>query len=183
MSLDIIELASHDNTWPEQFARESAAIRAALGPASEGIAIEHVGSTAVPGLASKPVIDILIIPPNGSWPLAALVSAMPGLGYLYWAEDPDPQHMFFVKGMPPYGTGRTHHVHVYPAERAMPVIVFRDYLRSHPDTASEYEALKKELAAQYPTDREAYTRGKDAFVARVVGYASTISRNAPQSQD
>jgi GrpB-like predicted nucleotidyltransferase (UPF0157 family) len=178
MALDIIELASPDTTWPDRFAMESAAIRAALGSASEGLVIEHVGSTAVPGLASKPVIDILIIPPKGTWPLSEFVSTMPKLGYLFWAEDPEPQHMFFVKGMPPHGLGRTHHVHVYPTERAMPVIVFRDYLRSHPDAAGAYEALKKELAAKYPTDREAYTRGKDAFVARILGYADGHSQTA-----
>jgi Uncharacterized conserved protein len=178
MSLDIVELASADPTWPDRFARESAAIRAALGSASEGLVIEHVGSTAVQGLAAKPVIDILIVPPHGTWPLGALLSAMPKLGYLFWADDPEPQHMFFVKGLPPLGEGRTHHVHVYPRERAIPVLVFRDYLRSHSEAAGAYEALKKELAGKYPTDREAYTRGKDAFVARVLGYASTQSQNA-----
>jgi GrpB-like predicted nucleotidyltransferase (UPF0157 family) len=178
MALDIIELASADATWPGRFAIEAAAIRDALGSASEGFVIEHVGSTAVPGLASKPVIDILIIPQNDALPLNALVSAMPKLGYLFWAEDPDPQHMFFVKGMPPNGTGRTHHVHVYPRARAMPVIAFRDYLRSHPGTAGEYEALKRDLAAKSSGDREAYTRGKDAFVARILGYAVSQAPNA-----
>jgi GrpB-like predicted nucleotidyltransferase (UPF0157 family) len=172
VALDNIELAPADATWPERFATESAAIRVALGSASEGLVIEHVGSTAVPGLASKPVIDILIIPPDGTWPMNALVSALPKLGYLFWDEDPEPQHMFFVKGMPPHGTGRTHHVHVYPKERAAQMIVFRDSLRSHPDIARTYEALKRDLAIKCPSDREAYTRGKDAFVARILGNAA-----------
>jgi len=178
MAPDTIELASADPTWPERFALEAAAIRDALGSPSGEFVIEHVGSTAVPGLASKPVIDLLIIPPKGSWPLDALVNAMTNLGYLFWAEDPDPEHMFFVKGMPPHGTGRTHHVHVYPRARAMPVIAFRDYLRSHPDAARAYETLKKDLVAKYSADREAYTRGKDEFVAQTLRYAAVQAENA-----
>jgi GrpB-like predicted nucleotidyltransferase (UPF0157 family) len=150
---------------------EAIAILAALARAVTGVTVEHVGSTAVPGLAAKPVIDLLLIPPEGTWPRDTLVETLSSLGYVFWAENPDPEHLFFVKGMPPYGTGRTHHVHVRPRARAAAVLTFRDYLRARPDVAHEYETLKRELAARYPTDRDAYTRGKDAFVARALAEA------------
>jgi GrpB-like predicted nucleotidyltransferase (UPF0157 family) len=169
---DAVALAPADPAWPERFTAEADAIRAALGPAAPRLAFEHVGSTAVPGLAAKPVIDLLLIPPDGTWPRDVLAAALPALGYAFWADNPDPEHLFFVKGMPPYGTGRTHHVHVRPPAKAAPVLAFRDHLRARPDVARAYEALKRALAVAHPTDREAYTRGKDAFVARALADAA-----------
>ena len=168
---DDVALAASDPAWPERFAVEAIAIHAALGATVTGVTIEHVGSTAVPGLAAKPVIDLLLIPPEGTWPRDTLIAVLPSLGYVFWAENPDPEHLFFVKGMPPYGTGRTHHVHVRSRARAAAVLTFRDYLRARPGVAREYETLKRELAASHPTDREAYTRGKGAFVARALAEA------------
>ena len=78
--------------------------------------------------------------------------------------------MFFVKGMPPFGERRTHHVHVFDdaAERKRR-IAFRDYLRLHADAAREYAELKRRLAKEFSNDREAYTRGKDEFIVRICG--------------
>jgi GrpB-like predicted nucleotidyltransferase (UPF0157 family) len=168
---DAVALAPPDPSWPAGFAAEARAIRAALGPAGDALHVAHVGSTAVPGLAAKPVLDLLVVPPDGAWPAALLVDALAGLGYVHWADNPDPAHLFFVKGMPPFGAGRTHHVHVRPWAHACPVLAFRDALRADAALAREYEALKRRLAALHPTDREAYTRGKDAFVARVLAAA------------
>lgn len=78
---------------------------------------------------------------------------------------------FFVKGMPPFGDRRTHHVHVRPRADALPILTFRDQLRSHPEFARAYERLKRELAARFRTDREAYTHGKDAFISAVLSNA------------
>jgi GrpB-like predicted nucleotidyltransferase (UPF0157 family) len=178
---DVVALAPADPTWPARFAAEADAIRAALGAAAAGVTVEHVGSTAVAGLAAKPVIDLLLIPPDGVWPRDAFVAALPALGYAFWADDPDPEHLFFVKGMPPYGTGRTHHVHVRPRARAAPVLAFRDHLRARPDAARAYEALKRALAAAHPTDREAYTRGKDAFVARALAEVAAAGGARPDA--
>ena len=77
--------------------------------------------------------------------------------------------MFFVKGMPPYETRRTHHLHVRIPADAAAELAFRDRLRSDGALARRYERLKEELAARYPTDREAYTEGKTAFVAAALG--------------
>jgi GrpB-like predicted nucleotidyltransferase (UPF0157 family) len=159
---DRIELTEPDNSWPHQFELEAAAIRAAL-PVSAGVRLEHFGSTAIPNLRAKPVIDILLIHPRPEeW--AQLVEPLQGLGYVYWAENPRKDRMFYVKGMPPFGTRRTHHVHVRVPEDAQRELLFRDFLRANPILAREYERLKQELAERYPTDRDAYTDGKNRFV-------------------
>lgn len=84
--------------------------------------------------------------------------------------------MFFVKGMPPYGERRTHHIHVRTPADAKDAILFRDYLRSHREAAAQYEALKREMASLYPTDREAYTRGKKIFIETILTEARTRRR-------
>jgi GrpB-like predicted nucleotidyltransferase (UPF0157 family) len=165
---DVVHLVDPSPAWAAQYAAEVQAIRQRLGAAADEICFEHIGSTAVPGLAAKPIIDLLLIPHQGCWPREILERELPSLGYVFWAENPDAQHLFFVKGMPPFGSGRTHHVHVRPMERAKPILMFRNYLRDHATTADEYAALKRDLAERYPDDRDAYTRGKDDFIAAVL---------------
>lgn len=167
---DRVEIVPYDDRWPSLFDEEARRLRSQLGDAF-GYAIEHVGSTAVAGLASKPIIDIILIVSDVSrWP--SIVHPLEVIGYVYWAENPDASRMFFVKGMPPFGTGRTHHVHVRTPDDARAAIRFRDFLIAHPDTARRYETLKRELAARFPTDRDAYTNAKAAFVADVLARAS-----------
>ncbi len=169
---DRIVLAPYDAGWPARFAEEAARVGAALASGGLGpFALEHVGSTAIPGLAAKPILDILVLADDRTrWPNA--VASLEGLGYVYWAENPRRDRMFFVKGMPPFGTGRTHHVHVRMREDAREVLAFRDYLRGHPEVAREYERLKRELEAAHPTDRDAYTAGKSRFVAGILARAA-----------
>jgi len=160
---DRIELVEPDPTWRQQFELEAAALRSTLG-ALKGVRIEHFGSTAVPNVRAKPVIDILVIHPNPqAWP--QLIKPLQALGYVYWAENPRKDQMFFVKGMPPFGRRRTHHVHVRVPEDAERELLFRDLLRADPALARQYESLKEHLAQRYPTDRDAYTNGKTKFVA------------------
>ncbi|MGH7480846.1 MAG: GrpB family protein [Longimicrobiales bacterium] len=163
---DPIELAGPDPGWPARFESAADEIRRAL----DGIAsprVEHVGSTAIPGIAAKPTLDILLMPAPGSdW--SALVAPLESIGYVHWATNPRRDRMFFVRGMPPHGTGRTHHVHVRRPPEARAMLLFRYYLIAHPDAAARYERLKRELAARHATEREAYTRGKDAFVEAVL---------------
>lgn len=168
MDGDIIEVIAADPVWPARYAEEAAAIRRALGPDGPTLQYEHIGSTAVPGLAAKPIIDLLLIPADGEWPAARLRATLAQLDYVHWEDNPDPRHLFFVKGMPPFGERRTHHVHVRPRADAAPILTFRDRLRARPELAQAYERLKRTLAARHPDDREAYTRGKDAFVSAVV---------------
>ena len=80
-----------------------------------------------------------------------------------------------VKGMPPFGAGRTHHIHVHTPEAVEPVIRFRDYLRAHSEEARRYEELKRVLAAKFATDRDGYTRAKEGFVQEVLRKAAAAT--------
>ena len=165
--MDLIELADPDASWPEQFEVEAAALRS-LVEMTEGVRIEHFGSTAVPNLRAKPVIDIMLIHPEPrEWP--RLVIPLQRLGYVYWAENPRRDRMFFVKGMPPFGERRTHHIHVRVPSDARSELLFRDLLRANPVLAQEYARLKQHLALHHPRDRDAYTDGKAEFVAAALG--------------
>jgi GrpB-like predicted nucleotidyltransferase (UPF0157 family) len=166
--MDDVELVPYDPDWPRQFAVEADRLRGVLDPALV-VGIEHFGSTAVPGLIAKPIIDILIAVTSLARAKAAAIEPILGLGYVYWADNPKPDRMFFVKGMPPYGARRTHHVHITEPDGEMwrRRLPFRDYLRAHPDEAARYAALKRDLAQRHATDREAYTDAKTDYVATV----------------
>src|SRR5450432_802953 len=154
---DTIEVVDPDPSWPDQFVTESRAILDVLHPLKPRI--EHFGSTAIPNLPAKPIIDIFIMVADVSdWP--KLVAPLSSLGYIYWAENPRTDRMFFVKGMPPFGRRRSHHVHVRTPADAMAELRFRDWLRKHPDDAARYAKLKYELVERFNSDREAYTESK-----------------------
>jgi len=164
---DRVELVDADPTWAAQFQTEASALLAVLPPCN-GMRLEHFGSTAIPHLRAKPVIDILVIHPQPAlWP--ALVGPITSAGYAYWTGNPRKDRMFFVKGMPPSGARRTHHVHVRLPGDAEAELAFRDLLRADPSLVRRYEMLKEDLAARFPDDREAYTEGKTEFVANALG--------------
>ncbi len=173
---DEIALVAYDPHWPEQFAHEAARVHAALGD-DLVLAVEHFGSTAVPGLGAKPVIDLLVGVRSVAEARERAVAPLEALGYSYWRDNPNPGHMFFVKGLPPNGP-RTHHIHmVEPGTFPDPKnegflfwdrLLFRDSLRVNPDEARRYEDLKRALAARHPGDREAYTEGKTEYVYGVM---------------
>ena len=169
--MDEIQIVTYDETWPALFDEEAARLQAALGTVENGGLItrtEHFGSTSVPRLAAKPVIDILL----GVSDLQVARNAAPildTLGYAYWADNPrDHLHLFFVRGLPP-APRRTHHLHV--AEPGSPFwerLYFRDYLRAHPETRDEYAALKYQLSKKFTHDREAYTQAKGEFIREIM---------------
>lgn len=155
-------LADYSDRWPPAFEAERAELSAALGGAA--LAIEHIGSTAVPGLPAKPIIDIAAAVRD----LAAvdsLVGPLARVGYRYLGEYGLPGRHFFEKGTPV-----THHLHVVEESSGHWQVwrVFRDYLRRHPAEAERYAAFKRELAARYADDRDAYTRSKSEFVNAVL---------------
>jgi GrpB-like predicted nucleotidyltransferase (UPF0157 family) len=163
--LDEIRVEPHDPSWPASFAAERQFI---LGCFTEPpTAIEHIGSTAVPGLAAKPVIDISVLVDRLSRGQLAIPALEAG-GYSYWRDNPDTTKLFLVKGLPP-APRRTNHLHIYedPAEFERHV-AFRDRLRADPRAREAYEALKRRLALQFRDDREAYTAGKSAFIDNLI---------------
>jgi GrpB-like predicted nucleotidyltransferase (UPF0157 family) len=162
-----IYLRPYDPAWPGQFELEAKVLAGALGPHIVG-GIHHVGSTAVPGLSAKPIIDIMI-------GVADLDSSRPCIDlldeydYCYAPHRQDVMH-WFCKPDPAH---RTHHLHLVPtgSQRFTDVLAFRDYLRTHPAAVEQYEALKRQLAVQHAQDREAYTDGKGAMVAAITADA------------
>ena len=159
-----IQLAPPDPAWPAQFELERAALQEAIGEWVHG-GIHHVGSTAVPGLEAKPIIDILA----GVRDLESArvcFDPLASLGYLYAPYLPDEMHWFCR----PDPARRTHHLHLVPAgsQRFRDELAFRDRLRAGPQVASSYAALKRELAERHRDDREAYTEAKGAFVSAIL---------------
>ena len=150
--------------WPRLFETEARNIQGKLGALA--LRIEHVGSTSVPGLSAKPVIDMALVLPATPPPLVVL-AGMEELGYETRGENGIPGRCFFRKRD---GGVRTHHVHAFPPGHSelADLMAFRDWLRSHADDARAYESLKLGLAARFRHDRGAYVNGKEAFVRSVL---------------
>ena len=154
-----VEIIAYDPGWPARFAEERSALDAAIGRWASG-------GTAVPGLDSKPIIDILV----GVESLEASRSCfdlLSGLGYLYAPYRAEEMHWFCK----PHPSRRTHHLHLVPTDssRCRDELTFRDRLLAAPEVAEEYPTLKRRLADRFPRDREAYTDGKTDFIDRVLG--------------
>ncbi|HZT87139.1 MAG TPA: GrpB family protein [Stellaceae bacterium] len=166
--MDEIDIVAYDAGWPAAYEAERTAVQAALH-AIEVVAIAHIGSTAVPGLAAKPVIDIAVTVRSVHAARERVVPALAAVGYQFWEDNPDPEHLFFVKGLPPRASRRTHHLHVVePGPWFDDSVRFRDILRRDPTAARSYEALKRDLAQRHGSDREAYTEAKSTFVAVIL---------------
>ncbi|MBD2124241.1 GrpB family protein [Trichocoleus sp. FACHB-262] len=165
--MDEIIITEYNPNWVLLFAQEAVSIRAVLD-AGLITRIEHFGSTAVPGLAAKPIIDLLVGIRSLAEVKQVAVPQLERLGYAYWLDNPDPERMFFVKGLPPNGP-RTHHLHmVEPDSVLWERLLFRDYLRKHADEAAHYAQLKYHLAQRFFSDREAYTTGKAEYIESVM---------------
>ena len=156
-----IVVVPYDPRWPELFEQEAARIAAVFGP--ELISIHHIGSTSVPGLRAKPIIDIMPIVRQIER-LDLFNEAMVALGYEPRGENGIAGRRFYSKGG---DENRTHHVHSY--EPGNPD--FRDYLIAHPEEAQQYARLKQALAQQYPHDIIGYMDGKDAFIKGILQQA------------
>jgi GrpB-like predicted nucleotidyltransferase (UPF0157 family) len=153
--------------WPALFEREARELERAIGPWVTG-GIHHVGSTAVPGLAAKPVIDIAV----GVESLKAsrpCIKHLTAIEYVYAPYRADVMHWFCK----PDPARRTHHLHLIPtgSERLRDELAFRDHLRTHAEDAAEYESLKRMLAIEHAGDRDAYTEGKSAYVGAITRLA------------
>lgn len=153
--------------WPRQFEAERSLLAPILAPWLAG-PIEHIGSTAIPGLPGKPVIDIMagVVDLEAAKPA---IDALRQLQYLHWPYRPEVMHWLCK----PSDAQRTHHLHLVPYQSPLWIerLAFRDYLRGNPAIAAEYGRLKHRLAKRYRYDREAYTEAKQPFVERVLKLA------------
>lgn len=159
-------ICEYDPAWPAVFAQLKSIIAAALGDVA--MAIEHVGSTAVPGLAAKPIIDIDVAVADD----AAVRRAIAGLaarGYVHEGNLGIPGREAFEA---PADLPK-HHLYVCRADNReyRRHIMFRDYLRAHPEAANEYAALKRRLAERHRNDRQAYTDAKGEFISHILSLA------------
>jgi GrpB-like predicted nucleotidyltransferase (UPF0157 family) len=159
-----VRLAPYDPDWPARFESERRLLAGAIGRWEIG-GIHHVGSTAVPGLEAKPVIDILVgVADLGS--SRVCFEPLGGLGYRYAPYIPEQMHWFCK----PDPRRRTHHLHLVPegSRRYRDELAFRDLLRADPAIASDYLALKRRLAEEFENDREGYTDAKAEFIGRAL---------------
>jgi GrpB-like predicted nucleotidyltransferase (UPF0157 family) len=159
-----IVIVPYDPRWPEMFRQEADAISAVFGP--ELISIHHIGSTSIPGMSAKPIIDIMPVMRNIE-SVDSFDAAMIELGYDPKGENGIPSRRHFVKGG---DVDRTHHIHAYEPDNPQVArhLDFRDYLIAYPDEAEKYASLKIELARQYPHDIIGYMMGKDAFIKDII---------------
>jgi GrpB-like predicted nucleotidyltransferase (UPF0157 family) len=153
-------LEPHDPDWAGTAARESARIAAAVGPSM--IRVEHIGSTAIPGIAAKPTIDLMPVV-RGASDLDACRAPMEALGYRWRGKFGIPGRRYSVLEK---NGKRLFHVHIYAAGdgNIAKQLLFRDYLRAHRDEALAYEAIKREAAAAHPSDSMAYNDHKSAWI-------------------
>ncbi|MDO9171203.1 MAG: GrpB family protein [bacterium] len=169
-----IAIAPYDPRWPELFRLEKEHLQSCLPPDLVR-RVEHFGSTAVPGLSAKPVVDMLIETTDLRATRLLVAPLLESQGYDYFwrptiGDDGPPFYAWFIRRDPQSGA-RTHHLHMVEASfrEHWDRLLFRDHLIAHPDVARDYERLKIALAAAFPRDRAAYTRGKSEFIAAVMG--------------
>jgi GrpB-like predicted nucleotidyltransferase (UPF0157 family) len=168
-----VRIADYDPAWPELAREELRRVERALGEVA--VRLEHVGSTAVPALAAKPVLDlqlsVVAIEPRQRY-----VEPLERLGYLFVPAPESPDHHFFAK---PAERPRTYHLHVCAAgsDHELRHLAVRDFLRTHDDEAARYASLKRQLAARHPQDRLSYIEGKEQYVAALEARAVAWDRS------
>ena len=157
-----VEVVSYNSNWKGMYKEESEKIKNILSDII--IDIHHIGSTAIPGIKAKPVIDILVEVKNIE-AVDRYNNKMEELGYEVMGEYGIPKRRFFRKG----GDKRTHHIHIFQVgnEEIERHIKFKEYLIAHPDKAREYSRLKEELANKYTYDVDNYTNRKSDFIKEI----------------
>lgn len=171
-----IILSNHQTSWEKCFLDERTVLEPIIGSANI-VRINHIGSTAVPGLIAKPTVDILLEITEET-DIPGLVSRMQEVGYRCVPQDDKPAPgLMFTKGYTEAGfKGQVYHIHVrYKGDWDEPH--FREYLLTHPEAAVEYGQLKQDLAVKYKYHRDAYTAGKTAFIKRITNLAKKRHSN------
>jgi GrpB-like predicted nucleotidyltransferase (UPF0157 family) len=175
-------LVDYDPQWPQEYAAECQRLLETVGPWL--LAVEHIGSTSVPGLAAKPIIDIMAAVRHLA-DCVSCIAPLRALGYEYVPEVERliPERRYFRKLR---AEEHTHHLHIveYDSPFWRRLLLFRDYLRTHPATAQAYAHLKRELAARFANDVGAYTDAKTAFIRDMEARAALWSaRGRPAPAD
>ncbi len=169
-----VSIVPYDLDWLRMFAQERDHLLGSLPREMIG-RIEHFGSTAIPGLAAKPIVDMLVEVNSLEEAKSRIVPVLEAQGYDYFwrptrGDDTPPFYAWFIKR--DAARVRTHHIHMIEKDfEQWERLLFRDYLIEHPHIAKEYEVLKLRLARDYPNDRVAYTNGKTDYVVRVTQLA------------
>jgi GrpB-like predicted nucleotidyltransferase (UPF0157 family) len=164
-----VAIVDYDAAWPERFAEQQRQLAKLLAPWLAG-PVQHVGSTAVPGLRAKPIVDMLA-PVSALSDARAAVPLLAQHSWQFWPEDPARYYrLWFLRPVP---EARTHHLHVIERDdpHALAVLGFRDALRADAQLRSEYAELKERLAREHGHNRNAYTNAKGEFVAQVLADA------------
>jgi GrpB-like predicted nucleotidyltransferase (UPF0157 family) len=180
-----ILISPYNPEWPRLFEKEKNHLLSCLPP-DIVTRIEHFGSTAIPGLSAKPIIDILVEVSSLEETKEIVVPILTAQGYEYFwrpsfGDDVPPFYAWFIKRNEK--KQRTHHLHMI--ERNFDLwdrLFFRDYLIEHPEIAGEYESLKLRLAAAFPNDRSAYTEAKTEFVIKITGLAKRYYKNSKKKE-
>jgi GrpB-like predicted nucleotidyltransferase (UPF0157 family) len=165
-----IQLADPDPRWPDQYAAQARLIREALG--DRVLTLEHVGSTSIPGLAAKPVIDILLLVSDPA-DESAYVPALEQAGFALHAREPDWQEHRVLKGVDP---AVNLHVFASGSPEAVRLLLFRDRLRTHPEELELYARTKRELAARRWTHVQDYADAKSQVVEGIIARARNAAR-------
>jgi GrpB-like predicted nucleotidyltransferase (UPF0157 family) len=170
---DAVVIVDYDASWPVRFAEERARLAPAIAPFARSI--EHVGSTAVPDLCAKPIIDLLVTVEQLGL-AQRYAAALTTVGYVLRADTADTERYAFgkrdVQGKRPI-PGYNLHVVQHGGVEHQRHLAFRDYLCSHPDAARAYGDLKRRLATAFGNDRDGYTQAKSAFVRSIEALAQS----------
>lgn len=167
MSKLMVNLSKYNLNWEEEFEYEKKRIVDVIGDKIVGI--EHIGSTSIKDLEAKPIIDI-IVGVQGMDEVANLVIPLSEIEYEYVHKPDFKERSFFRKGL--WGQGTCHlHICEMNSNEWVEKLLFRDYVRLHPDVANEYASLKKELASKYKFDRPTYTKKKEPFIKKIIEIA------------
>lgn len=155
----LVNVVPYNNNWPSMFREEAKRIRTVFG--NELIHIYHIGSTSIPNMSAKPIIDILVVVRHIKH-VDYFNTAMQAIGYTPMGEYGVLNRRFFQKG----GENRTHHIHVFQlgCKEVGRHLLFRDYIIAHPNAHEEYKVLKEKLAKDYPKSIDQYMAGKDGLI-------------------
>jgi GrpB-like predicted nucleotidyltransferase (UPF0157 family)/RimJ/RimL family protein N-acetyltransferase len=169
---DHVKIVAYNSDWPNQAQVEINKLRTTL-PDDKILDIQHVGSTAIRGISTKPIINIQMAVKSLDDIKELAIANFQKNGYEYWYDSPDQKRLFFIKGMPPYGEKRTHHVYIVELDSDYwrNRILFRDFLNSHPDVAKEYDKLQIQLAKIYLNDPDKFSKEKTEFIKNVINLA------------